>query len=83
MRPKSIKQAVTTTENTLLLGAAVKSVLIKNVGPSDVQIDFDQAISDDAYLCEAGETLIIGDTFSRLHFKGAGTSTFYIIKIVQ
>ena len=76
------KQAVTTAENTLLLGAGLPSVLIKNQGANDVLIDFDKVIDSDSYLLEAGEVLEIGASVIYISFKtNSSTSTLYLIKV--
>ena len=79
---KPVKQTVTSTENTLLLGAGLSSVLIKNQGANDVLIDFDKVIDSDSYLLEAGEVLEIGASVIYISFKTASsTSTLYLIKV--
>jgi hypothetical protein len=75
------KLAVTSTENTKLFGTNYQLLHIKNQGSTDCQIDFDQAVSDDSYLLEAGEALTITNyAVIRLHFKTAsGTTTLYTL----
>lgn len=78
------KLSVTSSENTHLIGVGMKELHIKNQGTTDCQVGFDEAISDDSYLLEAGETITIEFPIIRLYFKTAsGTTTLYIIKLLQ
>lgn len=85
MRPKPVKLSATTSEQTIQLGPALRSMMLKNNGGSDVYIDFDNAIdTDNSYVLEAGETLTIDYNFINLHYQGVnGTATLYMLKIIQ
>ena len=84
MRPKPLQLAVTTDEQTTQMGPSLKALLIKNIGSNTVYVDFDNPIvTAQSYPLEPGETLTMEWDFVRLHYKGAGTSTLNIIKIIQ
>lgn len=84
MRPKPILLTATSTEQEKQLGPALKGVMIKNYGGVDVLVDFDNPITANSYLLEAGETLTINDAFIDLHYKTtSGTSSLYLIRVTQ
>ena len=65
------------------IGAGAKGLFIKNQGNYDCQIDFDKAISADAYLLENGETLYMETSCIKFYFKSVNGSTdLYLIKVL-
>lgn len=84
MRPKPIKIDCTTDEASEKIGPALRALMIKNVGANDVYIDFDNPITAESYVLEAGETMTMEYDFILLYHKAvSGTSTLHGIKIIQ
>ena len=83
-RPQPVKLTATTTEAVEYYGDGLEAVHIKNQGNEDCLIDFDNAISANSYLLEAGEVICFESRFLRLHYKAsANTTVLYTIKEQQ
>lgn len=84
MRPTPRKIQTTATEGSIDVGQGLNTFFVKNLGPSDVLINFDASIDSDAYLLEVGESLEMTFPFIRMfHKTNSGTSTLHTIKIFQ
>ena len=79
-----MKLNATSVEQNEQFGPALKAALLKNVGANNVYLDFDNPVTTESYLLEAGETLTIEYDFVRLFYKtNSGTSTIHVLKILQ
>ena len=81
---KPVKIAVTSSASSSNIATTAHETLLKNVGPEDCFIDFDTDISDDSYLLEVGEALVIEGIIQKLwHKTSSGTATIYVIKLFR
>ena len=82
MRIKAQKISVTTSEARSEMATGAKELIIKNQGTVDCLLEFDVAITDNAYLLEAGESLTVESVAQHINYKTeSGSTTLYVLKL--